>query len=505
VSTAEPGRPVLTGDCRNFGELLLAAGARFGAREAFVVGAERLSYAAWAGSARSLAALLLERGVRRGQPVAILLPSSADYAIAAAAVLMIGAIATGIDPRLGPRELRAILAKAAPALVITPDEQELPDTGGPIPSLRRSELAAAYRRTDGLVDAAAVARDAPACIVWTSGTTGEPKGAWYDHANLAAAVDTAGVMVAAHDRCLLPLPFAHAGYMAKQWQQVAFGVTYVLTPVPWSAREMLRLMVAERITAAFGVPTQWAKLLELPELATADRSSLRFCGISTAPAPPELIAALTRALGCPMIVRYAMTESPSITGTRFEDPPEVLFRTVGRPQQGIELQITADDGAPVVAGAPGRIRVRGPVVMRGYWNDPLATARALTPDGWLITDDIGRLDEQGNLILLGRASDRYIRGGYNVHPLEVERVLEEHPGVARAAVVGRTTPVIGEIGVAFIVPSDPAAQPAEAELRQWCRERLADYKTPDEFRYVTQLPLTPMLKVDRRTLRVWLA
>lgn len=505
MSTAVPGRPVLTGDFRNFGQLLLAAGDRFGDREAFVCGDERLGFAGWARSARGLAALLLERGVQRGDRVAILLPSSADYAIAAAAVLMIGGIATGIDPRLGPRELRAILAKAAPALAITPDGQELPDAGLAVPQLRRSDLAAAHGQAGAGVDVAVVACDLPACIVWTSGTTGEPKGAWYDHANLAAAVETAGVMVAAHDRCLLPLPFAHAGYMAKQWQQVAFGVTYVLTPVPWSAREMLRLMVAERITAAFGVPTQWAKLLELPELATADLSCLRFCGISTAPAPPELIAALTRALGCPMIVRYAMTESPSITGTRFEDPPEILFRTVGRPQQGIELRITADDGAPVAAGAAGRIRVRGPVVMRGYWNDPDATARVLAPDGWLVTDDIGRLDEPGNLILLGRASDRYIRGGYNVHPLEVERVLEEHPGVAHAAVVGKATPVIGEIGVAFIVPADPEAQPAEAELRQWCCERLADYKAPDEFRYVPQLPLTPMLKVDRRALRAWLS
>lgn len=505
MSTAEPGRPVLTGDFRNFGELLLTAGERFGEREAFVCGQERLSYAGWARSARGLAALLLERGVRPGDRVAILLSSSADYAIAAAAILLIGGIATGVDPRLGPRELRTILAKARPVLAITPDAGELPEAVAAIPRLPRRFLAEAYGRTGDEVDVAAVARDAPACIVWTSGTTGEPKGAWYDHANLAAAVDTAGVMVAAHDRCLLPLPFAHAGYMAKQWQQAAFGVTYVLTPMPWSAREMLQLMVTERISSAFGVPTQWAKVLELPELAGADLSCLRFCGISTAPAPPELVRSLTRALGCPMIVRYAMTESPSITGTRFDDPPEILFGTVGRPQQGIELRITADDGEPVPSGVAGRIRIRGPVVMRGYWNDPAATSIALAPDGWLISDDIGRLDEHGNLILLGRASDVYIRGGYKVHPLEVERVLEEHPGVARAAVVGQARPVIGEIGIAVIVPSNPAARPSESELRRWCQERLADYKAPDEFRYVPQLPLTPMMKVDRRALRGSLA
>jgi len=506
VSRAEDsGRPVLTGDYRNFGELLLSAGQEFGQREALVSGDQRLSYAQWARSAQGMVALLRERGVQPGDRVAIILPSSADYAICSAAVLLMGAVASGINTRLGPREMQAIFAKSSPRLAITEDGFVLPDAGMSIQQLLRRELAAAYDRSDARLDVAAVAPDAPACIVWTSGTTGLPKGAWFDHHNLKAAVSTAGVMVAAYDRCLIPLPFAHAGYMAKQWQQVAFGVTYVLTPPVWSASDMLRIMVEERITAAFGVPTQWAKLLELPELATADLSALRFCGISTAPAPPELVEALTRTLGCPMIVRYAMTESPSISGTRFGDAPEILFRTVGRPQQGIELQIVDSDGKPLPQGNVGRIRVRGSVVMRGYWNDPEATARVLTPDGWLISDDIGRLDDSGNLILMGRLSDMYIRGGYKVYPLEVEKMLEEHPSVSRAAIVGKAAPIIGEIGVAFIVPADPAVPPNADELRQWCRERLADYKTPDAFEFVPVLPVTPMLKVDKKALRARLA
>lgn len=497
---AESGPPVLTGDYRNFGELLLAAGQEFGQREALVRGDQRLSYAEWARSARGLVALLRERGVAPGDRVAIILPSSADYAICSAATMLMGAVASGINTRLGPREMQAILAKSSPRLAIAEDGFVVPDAGIPIQQLHRADLAAAYGRSDAIVDVAAVAPDAPACIVWTSGTTGLAKGAWFDYRNLKAAVSTAGVMVAAYDRCLIPLPFAHAGYMAKQWQQVAFGVTYVLTPPVWSAAAMLRIMVEERITAAFGVPTQWAKLLELPELATVDLSALRFCGISTAPAPPELVEALSKALGCPMIVRYAMTESPSISGTRFADAPEILYRTVGRPQQGIDLQIVDPDGKPLPQGDVGRIRVRGSVVMRGYWNDPEATASVLTPDGWLISDDLGRFDEGGNLILMGRLSDMYIRGGYNIYPLEVERVLEEHPGVSRAAIVGTSAPIIGEIGVAFIVPADPDTPPNEDDLRQWCRDRLADYKAPDAFEFVSELPLTPMLKVDTKAL-----
>lgn len=497
----EWGHPVLVGEYRNFGEALLAAGQQFGEREAFVSANERLSYAQWARSAQGLAALLQERGIGPGDTVAIIVPTSIDYAICAAAVELLGAVASGINTRLGPREIQAILAKASPKLVIIEDGFVLPQGDTPVQQLCRGELAHAYLRDAADLSLSAVAPDAPACIVWTSGTTGLPKGAWFDHRNLKAAVATAGAMVAPYDRCLLPLPFAHAGYMAKQWQQVAFGVTYVLTPPVWSAAEMLRIMVEEGVTAGFGVPTQWAKLLELPDIAAADFSALRLCATGSAPMPPELVAAATRTLRCPMIVRYAMTESPSVSGTRVGDSPEVLYRTVGRPQEGIELEVVDEAGQAQPQGAPGRIRLRGGTVMRGYWNDPQATAQTITADGWLLTDDLGYLDEEGNLILLGRRSDMYIRGGYNVYPLEVEKVLEEHPGVAQVAIVGKGTPVIGEIGVAFVVPANPGAPPSAEELRQWCRDRLADYKTPDTVEFVTELPLTPMLKVNKNALR----
>src|SRR5690606_26436043 len=142
-----------------------------------------------------------------------------------------------------------------------------------------------------------------------------------------------------------------------------------------------------------------------------------------APAPPELVERVTRTIGCPLVVRYAMTESPSITGTDPGDDPEVQYRTVGRPQEGMQVDLVGADGAPVPAGEVGRVRVRGACVMRGYWGDPEQTASVLSPDGWLTSSDLGRFDDRGNLVLAGRSSDMYIRGGYNVYPLEVENVL----------------------------------------------------------------------------------
>ena len=308
-------------------------------------------------------------------------------------------------------------------------------------------------------------------------------------------------MAAPFDRRLVPTPFAHAGYMAKLWEQLAWGMTIVISPTPWTAADMVGLLGAERITVAGGVPTQWAKLLEEPGLDTIETGGLRIGVVATAPAPPELVERVTARLGCSLVVRYAMTESPSITGTEPGDPPDVSYRTVGRPQPGVTVELRDEAGAPVGAGEVGRVHVRSAGMMRGYWNAPELTADALGADGWLRSGDLGHLDPNGNLVLVGRVGDLYIRGGYNVYPLEVEHVLAEHPAVTEAAVLGVAAPVIGEIGVAFVVPVAGCEAPSLDELRAWCGARLADYKAPDRMVVLDALPRTPMAKVDKEALR----
>ena len=250
---------------------------------------------------------------------------------------------------------------------------------------------------------AEVAPEDPVVIIWTSGTTGLPKGAWFDHRNLAAAVRTAGAMSQPFDRRISGVPMAHAGYMAKLWEQCAMGITLVLTPTPWTAASMLRVLTDEQITVGAGVPTQWAKLLELPQVATADLTRLRVCLAATAPAPPELVARMRSLLGCPVVVRYAMTESPSITGTSPEDPPEIQYHTVGKPQSETSIELVDARGDVVPPGEVGRVRVAGPCVMRGYWRNLAATREVLDTEGRLLSTDLGRLDVHGNLVLVGRA------------------------------------------------------------------------------------------------------
>jgi acyl-CoA synthetase (AMP-forming)/AMP-acid ligase II len=500
------GPSAVVGSFSTVGELILAAVDQIGEHEAFVevVTGERVTFRALADRAVSLAAHLRSQCIGHGDVLAVCLPPSIDFAVACYAGALLGAIVTGVNTRLGPREVSAIFNSCQPAAVVLDPGFHLPDAHSPVTIDRKSladlpafgslltmwELPAAQQSSD------------PAVIIWTSGTTGLPKGAWLDHANLAAAVQTAGDMTLAFDRRISGIPMAHAGFMAKLWEQWAMAVTFVLTPNPWSAQVMLDVLSTERITAGAGVPTQWAKLLDLPTVEDRDFSALRICLAATAPAAPELIERIRQTFGAPVIVRYAMTESPSIAGTRTDDPPDVQHRTVGRPQDGMRLRLVDELGVEVPHGNVGRVRVSGPCVMRGYWNDPLMTAAAFDDEGWLVSGDLGYLDPDGNLVLVGRLGDMYIRGGYNVYPLEVENVLAEHPGVVTAAVVGVATPVIGEIGRAFIVATDPAHPPTLAELRTWVSDRLADYKRPDEIVLRDSLPLTAMGKVDKAALRV---
>ncbi|MCW2546493.1 MAG: putative acyl-CoA synthetase [Mycobacterium sp.] len=489
--------PVLRADCATLGEALAAAAIQHAEREAYVAGDQRITYATWIGRARRVAAQLVERGVGPGDVVAILLPSGIDYAICFAAISWTGAVATGLNTRLGAREVAAILERSRPALVIR-DPRAFPEGDIPVAELLRGDLAVGITLGGR---PAPVRPEDPAVIVWTSGTTGTPKGAWYDHRNLAAAARTAGVMSAPYDRKLVATPFAHAGYMGKLWDQLAWGTTVVVSPVPWSADEMARILRDERITVAGGVPTQWAKLLELSRTPQEGRLPHLRVGIAaTAPASPELVRRTAELIGVPLVVRYAMTESPSICGTDPDDPPEVQANTVGHPQDGMQIQVVDEDVKPVSDGTIGLIRIRGPVVMRGYWRDPEQTAAAIDEAGWLRSGDLGFITARGDLTLVGRTGDMYIRGGYNVYPLEVENVLLEHPLVAKAAVLGLPAPVIGEIGVAAVVPTDPARPPTLDDLRQWSRERLADYKAPDRLELVDDLPLTAMLKIDRKAL-----
>ena len=487
--------PALTGEFATIGPLMDAAVAAFSDREAYVEGDRRVSFAEWMALADRLAAEFRARGVGRGDVVALMLPASIDYAVAYAAAAKLGAITTGVNTRLGRREVESIMAQCAPALVVRDEALSLPLGPEGVAVFHRSELAEVYRQPPAAAQKTPCAPDNIVTIMWTSGTTGMPKGASLDHLNLSTIAAAAGAMSAPGDRRLVTTPFAHAGYMAKLWDQLVNGLTMVVSPATLAPRDMLRLIAAERITVVGAVPTQWERMLRLPEVETTDLSHVRIGTSATAPIRPEVVEEIIKRMGFPLVVRYAMTESPTICGTEPSDPPDVQFRTVGRPQLGMEVSVTAPPGEV------DQVRIRGGCVMRGYWNAPELTRQAFDDEGWLVSGDLGYLREDGNLVIVGRATDMYIRGGYNVYPAEVEAVLALHPAVAAVSVVGTPAPRIGEIGVAFVVPADAQAPPSLEELRELVRGELADYKAPDRLEIVEALPANSLMKIDKKALR----
>lgn len=450
--------------------------------EAFVDRGRRITFTEWAALGDAMADWLAsEHGVGKGDVVGVKMHSSIDYAIAYQGALRLGAITTGINPRLGPGEVTHILGRCEPKVVVS----ELPELRPGDPQ-RRRVLATG---TD------------PVAIVWTGGTTGYPKGAWFDHLCMKAMTLGAPPLSEVGDRRISPLPFAHVGYMTRVWDELMHVITTLIVPAPWTAEGALRLIDTERATVSQGVPTQYRLMFDHPLFPTIDTSSLRLAGTGSARVPPELVAEIKEKMGCAVVQRYAGTEGCLATGTRLDDDITTIATTVGRPNGDVELKIVDDDGEIVPPGDVGTVCLRTRAQMRGYWRDPERTAEAIDADGWLHTGDLGWVGTDGHLRLAGRNTEMYIRGGYNVYPIEVENCLGGHPSIAAAAVVGANVDDrLGEIGVLFAVPQ-PGATLDLTDLRTFVKERLADYKAPDALLIVDQLPVTSIGKIDKKPLQ----
>lgn len=477
-------------------ELASIAAQTFPERDAYVELDRRISYGQWEAAADGVATLFHDAGVGKGDVVSLLLPTSIEYAICYLAALRLGAVTSGINPRLGPVEKASILDRLAPRVTVVPDGTTVEGRAGRI--LQRAEIEAAFT-LGAHYPRPLIHPSDPVAVVWTSGTTDHPKGAVFDHARLAAMATASWPMSRPGDRRLSPLPFSHSAYMTRLWDEISHGITSVLTPPHWHAREALALIGREKVTVGQGVPAQWELMLRHPDFATTDFSAMRIAGMGASTIPAELVRQIQARIGCPVVVRYTSTEACVTTTTAPEDPLEVVAETVGKPVRGVELSLVSESGAPVAAGEIGRVRCRSAAVFKEYWQDPVRTAAVLDDDGWLTTGDLGYLDGDGNLRITGRVQDMYIRGGYNVYPVQVELVLVRHPQILDAAVVGTPDPVLGEIGTAFVIAGDEP--PDLADVRRWCQQFLADYKAPDRLVLVSELPRTAMGKLDRVRLR----
>jgi acyl-CoA synthetase (AMP-forming)/AMP-acid ligase II len=504
--------------------LLRAAATEAPEAEAFRYRTERLTYRDWEVHAARLAAALATRGVGRGDVVALLLPSTPLYLVAYLAAARLGAVTTGINVRYRRTEIGHILRRSGARWLLAVDTWHDADFRTLVEGLRPGlcELAevvwlgadALRAGTAGVVAALAAGSgdapetaddpDDPVAIVFTSGTTGVPKGAWYTHRNLRAV---AAIEARRHAAGATPFQkhlaagtsFAHVGTMARIAIQIlGRGATSIHDAFDPAA--VLETIERERLEHLGAFPTQIVILLDHPDRPRRDLSSLRSVLLGGAPSPPELIRRVHDTLGVVVSVRYSSTEVAIATASSPDDPPEVLATTVGKATPGVELRIVDAENHPLPPDTPGEVVVRSPAAMRGYWRDPEATATTIDAEGWVHTGDVGTLDAAGYLRLHGRRSEMFIRGGFNVYPAEIEDLLARHPKVARAAVVGLPDAIFGEVGWTFVVPRAPADPPTLHELRAFVGAELASFKRPDGLTVVPELPLTPMFKVDKRAL-----
>lgn len=495
--------------------------------EAWVVGSQRANYRELRERVDTLARALIAAGVAPGDRVATLATPHPDFWTLFLASASIGAIWLGLNPRYRREEYRYVLADSEPALLFARtriDErdytEDLAALHAAVPQLGRlialgddpppadAQSLEAFVAAGRLVDdealarrRAAVAADDPALIVYTSGSTGPPKGALLPHHGLARCCrNQAAAWPAAPVRVQNFLPINHVGCVGDLscWALVTGGCVVFLERFEPAAA--LAQMQRERCTVWGGVPTTFLMCLAVPDFARHDLSGLQLIVWSGAAAPAELVRQLAR-LGPPLSNSYGLTETVgSVTFAPPGHDVEALTGSVGRAVADYELRLVDAEGRPVSRGDAGEVQVRGRFLMRGYWRRPEATAEALGPDGWLRTGDLAVERPDGALRLVGRLTEIYKSGGYKVSPREVEQVLEACPGVALAAVVGVPDATFGEVGLAFVM-REPGGDPQPDELLARCRERLANFKVPKRLVVVDELPLLPIGKVDRTRLR----
>jgi acyl-CoA synthetase (AMP-forming)/AMP-acid ligase II len=470
------------------------AASRFGDATAYVTeGGWPISYRDVDRISDEVAAGLRARGVGLGDVVALELPPGPEYLLAYLGAAKVGAISAGVNTRLTPGERAAVLDVADPKLVV--------DTPA-APSL--DTVLVDLRDPNGTVPALPDDPARPVAIIFTSGTTGAPKGALYTNRQLAFITQTdVGDGWGGGSRTFSGTSFAHLGFMTKLPGALRRGgTTFIMTR--WSAGAALELLARERMASVAGVPTQLALMLRHPDFDRFDLESVRAIVVGGGPITPGLAQESRHRFGAALSTRYSCTEAGIGLGTAFDDPEEDAVVSVGRPHPLVDLALLADDDTPVANGEVGQVCLRSPAVMSGYWRDDIATKAAFTADGHVRTGDLGWVDEVGRLRLVGRTKEMYVRGGYNVYPVEVEAVLSTHPEIAGVAVVPRPDTVMGEIGVAVVVPREGTA-PTLDELRTFARDRLAAYKLPEAVAVRDALPLTAGDKLDRRALAEQLA
>ena len=493
-----------------------------------------VTYRELAENSQQLAKYFLKIGVKKGDCLGYVMVGRPEFFYFYMAASMVGAIIVGMSPRHTPPEMVYILQNSeashilslyslggikyqdrlAQALLQAPAVDKVWIVEGPpeLPNALSFDeiMKGDYSEYDQALKEreAQVGPDDGLIIVYTSGSTGQPKGALMTHRNVISMalveLDEYGAGVPAGctpgDIFHHHLPVNHVSG-ATEWgaAPIVGGCTQVLIDV-FNPEEVLKNVAKYRVTILAGVPTMWAMMFNLPNFQDYDLSSLRFCWVGGAMAPKDILAEMKK------ITSYCcnplgLTETSGlITYSDVGASLENLNQTVGKCAPEFEMKLVDKDRKPVPNGTPGEIAYRGPTVIREYFKMPEATAAAIDREGWLYSGDIGVIDERGDLRLVGRSKEMYITGGYNIYPAEIEEQISRYPGVLLVAVIAVPHKIMGEVGRAYIVPRPGVTLDGNA-IQEYLKDYLADYKIPRQYVFRDSLPMTTLGKIEKKIIR----
>ncbi len=495
-------------------EMLKSSAERLPDKPALICDDEILTYRALQQQVLSLAYNIQMMGIRKGDRLGLLFPNCNEMAVAYFACAALGAVAVPLNNRLTGPDLTYILGDCGARMVVVGYQffdlfqtlreglRSLKDViyAGP----ERKPGAIHFGDLLGALEPPPtpdLGPDDPAVIMYTSGTTGLPKGAVMTQRNVFTNARNCGAALnyRENDTTLIAVPLFHVTGLNSQLVAFVYvGGTSVLLKA-YKTAEMIRAIERHRITVLFNVPTMYVLMLINETLPDTDISSVRMAAYGGAPMDRETIVALKERLGLDLYNAYGLTESSSLTTVLPACDAVRKAPAVGLPVSGVRVKTLGADGAETPPGEAGELLIKGPNIVQGYFNKPEATQKSIV-DGWLHTGDVARIDDEGYVFIVDRLKDMIVRGGENIYSIEVESVLNSHPQVLELAVVPEIHPIFGEVVKAFVVPRPEARATAE-EIMEFCKRRMADYKVPAKVVFLEELPRNPGGKVVKNLLR----
>ncbi len=510
------------GSAKVLGDFFKKHAAERAGQEAILCKGRRFTWAEYDRQTDLAAMGLIKMGVRRGDRVGIYIPNWPEFLFTYMGAARIGVVAVPVSWRFSPQEIKFIVNNAGISVLVMADGfmgmdfiKNLASIRAELPGLKHVVLLTGGKAADGMIPyqdflaepgpglaafKKAVEPSDPVLFLFTSGTTGVPKAAVLTHRNLIAYSDgqiTASGFERAGETLLLNIPLNHVGGAVMAVIACLNAGNKLVMMDMFDPEKTLQLIQDEKVTVMGQVPAQYAMELLNPNVDKYDLKSIKTAIVSSQPCPSELILAIKSKMGVMPQNAYGLTEvSGAITFTRLEHGEEKLKHTVGMAIPGIELAIMDMDANSLPPGTVGEIAIKGDAVMKGYWKRPDEDARVFDKKGFLHTGDMGKLDSDGYLTIVGRKKEMYIRGGENVYPPEIEEAVSQHPDVFMVAVVGRPHPVYGEVGRAYVILR-PGSSPTPEIIKAFLRDRLAGYKIPEDISFRDQLPLTLLGKVKK--------